>query len=321
MPPSTDERLATFLGWFSLGLGAAQLSMPGRVNALAGIEDDADARRWQRIVGIREVGAFVAIQATGGRHPAPLWGRVAGDAKDLTLLAFAWREKRESPARLAATIGNIAAVTALDLYTAQRLSRRGSESGEEREEKAKENGHIGGGPMHVKAAVTVKKPRQDVYGFWRDLENLPSFMGHLESVRNEGNGRSHWKVKAPAGANVEWDAEMTADRAGELIAWHSLAGASIENSGRVRFLDAPGNRGTEVHVEFDYDPPVGRIGELLAKAFGEEPTQQAKDDLRRFKQVMETGFVVRSEGSPEGSSAHRHIKQRPAQPLPSGGRS
>lgn len=200
----------------------------------------------------------------------------------------------------------LAGVVALAVFAARRAGRAPERQTEEE-------------AMHVKAAITVRKPREEVYRFWRDLENLPSFMAHVESVEGNGNGRSHWKVKAPAGTHVEWDAELVEERPGEALVWHAVEGSDVDNSGAVRFLDAPRNQGTEVHVEFDYGAPGGRFGEAVAKLFGEEPTQQAKDDLRRFKQVMETGFVVRSEGSPEGSTARRHLKQRPGQPLPEEG--
>ncbi|HEY0318951.1 MAG TPA: SRPBCC family protein [Solirubrobacterales bacterium] len=323
MPASTDERLAGFLACFSLGLGTLQLAAPDRVNELAGIRDDAEARRWQGIVGARELAAFALIEATGRRRAMPIWMRVAGDATDLTLLGLAWRGKRRNATRLGIAIGNVATITVVDLYTALRLSGRNSEEAHDRARERRQQPDQranGGGPMHVKAAVTVKRAREDVYGFWRNFENLPTFMGHVESVENRGGRRTHWKVKAPVGTKIEWDAELEEERPGRLIAWHSLEGSGVENSGKVRFVDAPRNQGTEVHVEFDYDLPGGKVGELLAKAFGEEPTQQTKDDLRRFKQVMETGFVVRSEGSPEGTSARRHIRQRPAQPLAEGSR-
>lgn len=305
---STDERLTGFLSKFSLGLGTAQIAAPGLVNRLAGIRDDATSRLWQRIVGVREVTAFAAIEAEGPRPARALWMRVAGDMKDLTLLALAYRDKRESAPRLMAAVGNVAAIAALDLYGALRASGASEEPPEQATEEE---------AMHVKAAITVRKSRQEVYRFWRDLENLPSFMDHVESIEGNGNGRSHWKVKAPAGAKVEWDAEVVEDRPGEALVWRSIEGSGIQNSGAVRFVDAPRNQGTEVHIEFEYNAPGGKVGKAVAKVFGEEPTQQAKDDLRRFKQVMETGFVVRSEGSPEGSTARRHIKQRPGQPLAS----
>ncbi len=151
--------------------------------------------------------------------------------------------------------------------------------------------------LHVKKSVTVNRSREDVYRFWRKLENLPRFMYHLESVEAAGDKRSHWVAKAPAGTSVEWDAEIVEDRPNEIISWRSLAGSGIKNAGSVRFVEAPGDRGTEVHVELQYEAPAGSVGAVIAKLFGEEPAQQIRDDLRRFKQVMET-----DEGSTSQSS-------------------
>jgi uncharacterized membrane protein len=169
--------------------------------------------------------------------------------------------------------------------------------------------------VQVKAAVTVKGSPDEVYAFWHDFEKFPTFMGHLESVQSTGGGRSHWKAKAPAGKTVEWDAEVTEDQPGERIAWRSLEGADVDNSGVVRFAPAPGDRGTEVRLEMAYEQPGGPLGKVVSKLFGEEPKQQVNDALRRFKQVYETGEVVRSDGSPEGHAAGRQLKQRPAHPL------
>ena len=165
--------------------------------------------------------------------------------------------------------------------------------------------------LHVTKSITVNRPRQEVYEFWRDLEHLPTFMIHLEAVTSSGDRRSHWVAKAPGGP-VEWDAEIIEDRLGEVIAWQSLEGSEVPNGGSVRFSDAPADRGTEVRVELRYDPPGGTAGATVAKLFGEEPQQQLRDDLRRFKQVMETGEVVRSDGSLEGAGQGA-TKQRPAQ--------
>lgn len=297
----TDPGPTRFLSAFSLGLGMAQLAAPNRVNRLAGIRDDATSRLWQRLVGVRELAAFAAIEAERPRPARALWMRVAGDAKDLALLALAWRSRRASAPRLLGAIANVTTIAALDAYAARRASRAPDRPSEEE-------------AMHVKAAITLRRPRQEVYRFWRDLENLPSFMTHVEAVETNGDGRSHWKVKAPAGATVEWDAELVEDRPGETLVWRSVEGSGVQSSGAVRFLDAPRDQGTEVHVELDYGMPGGRLAEAVAKLFGEEPTQQAKDDLRRFKQVLETGFVVISEGSPEGSTARRHLEQRPGRP-------
>src|SRR5690349_8718750 len=152
--------------------------------------------------------------------------------------------------------------------------------------------------MIVRDAVTVNGTPNELYLFWRNFANLPRFMRHLESVQVSADGRrSHWKAKAPAGQSVEWDAEVTQDRPSELIAWHSLPGADVDNSGVVRFIPTPGDRGTIVQVEMQYDAPGGPFGTLIAKAFSEEPSQQVYDDLRAFKQVIEAGEVTLSEGA------------------------
>jgi uncharacterized membrane protein len=301
----TSAKTANLLGWFSLELGIPQIVAPGRVNRLIGVQDDATARFWQRVVGVRELIAAAGILPQ--RRPTGfLWARVAGDAMDLTLLAKAFGSKRESAVRLGAATALVAGVAVVDLLTARRFT---DDSELEKEET----------PMHLRTAITVRAPRDEVYAFWRDFENFPDFMAHVESVQITGDRRSHWKAKGPIG-KVEWDAELVEDNPGRLIAWRSLPHSDVPNYGTVRFQDAPGGRGTEVHVNIHYEPPVGKLGVTLAKLFGEEPQQQAADDLRRFKQIKECGQVVRSEGSPEGPVTQRLIRQRPAQPLTDAGR-
>jgi uncharacterized membrane protein len=168
--------------------------------------------------------------------------------------------------------------------------------------------------VEARTAITINASPDDVYASW-ELERLPDFMWHLESVEDLGGGRSHWVAKAPAGTSVEWDAETVEDVPGERIAWQSLEGASVPNSGTVRFLPAPGGQGTEVHVEVEYTVPGGPIGALVAKLFGEEPNQQIADDMRRFKQIIETGEVVRSDGSPLGTRNQNQAHQHDAQPV------
>jgi uncharacterized membrane protein len=168
--------------------------------------------------------------------------------------------------------------------------------------------------MRVTKAITINRPADEVYAFWRDFENLPRFMYHLEMVETIDGKRSHWTAKAPGGSSVEWDAEITEDRPNEAIAWRSIGtDDDVRNSGSVRFVKAPGDRGTEIIVTTEYDPPGGKVGAVFAKLFGEEPSQQIGQDLRRCKQVMEIGEVVRSEGSPEGQG-RSILRQHPAQP-------
>lgn len=169
--------------------------------------------------------------------------------------------------------------------------------------------------MELTATTTIRKPPPDVYAFWRDLENLPTFMAHLEQVRVTGDRTSRWSASAPFGKDVEWDAEITHETPAERIAWRSIGEAAVVNAGTVWFLPAPDGVSTEVKVVLAYEIPGGAVGKAVAKYFGEEPHQQLDDDLRRFKQVMETGEVVRSDGAPWGKRARKEFPQRPAQPL------
>jgi uncharacterized membrane protein len=158
----------------------------------------------------------------------------------------------------------------------------------------------GSGAVHVEKTITIEKSPADLYQFWHNFENLPRFMDNLDSVTTSGDGRSHWVAKAPLGSHVEWDAEVTGDQENERIAWSSVAEADVQNAGEVRFVPAPGGRGTEVHVSLDYKPPGGKAGAMVAKLFGDEPGQQVGADLRRLKQILETGEVATPEGQPSG---------------------
>jgi uncharacterized membrane protein len=155
----------------------------------------------------------------------------------------------------------------------------------------------------VEKSVTINRPAEELYSFWRNFENLPRFMNHLEAVRVTGESRSHWVAKAPAGTSVEWDAEIYNEKEGELIAWRTLEGSQVASAGSVRFESAPGGRGTIVRVSLKYDPPGGKLGSLVARLFGENPEQQIDEDLGRFKQLMETGEVATTKGQPSGRSA------------------
>jgi uncharacterized membrane protein len=170
-------------------------------------------------------------------------------------------------------------------------------------------------PMELTSTTTVTRPPEEVYAFWRQFDRFPTFMAHLDQVRETAERRSHWSASAPFGKSIEWDAETTEDVPAQRIAWRSLDGADIPNSGEVRLVPAPGGRGTEVHVTLTYEMPGGALGKAAAKYFGEEPSQQLDDDLRRFKQVLETGEVIRSDGAPRGKQARGEFPQHPAHPL------
>lgn len=155
-------------------------------------------------------------------------------------------------------------------------------------------------PIKVEKTVTINKSAEELYRFWHDFENLPTFMKHLKSVKVHNEKRSHWIANAPLDNTVEWDADILEDRENEFISWASVEGADIDNSGFVRFKKAPGDRGTEVKVVLEYNPPGGALAATVAKLFGEEPEQQIGDELRRFKMLMEAGEIATTEGQPSG---------------------
>jgi uncharacterized membrane protein len=157
--------------------------------------------------------------------------------------------------------------------------------------------------IKVEKSVVVNRPAPEVYQFWRNFENLPRFMDHLESVTVIDESRSHWVAKAPAGTRVEWDAVIHNVIEGELIAWRSLPGADINHAGSVHFSQVEGESGsTEVRVVLSYEPPAGKLGATIAKLLGEEPSQQVADDLRRFKQVMEASEITGNSRHPAGQA-------------------
>ncbi len=280
----TTEQLALGLGWFSIGLGLAELLAPRSVAQLIGMPNANTAVL--RAFGVREIGAGLAILSEPDR-PAWLWSRVAGNAVDLSYLASGLNEDNDSN-KVAAAMAAVLGVTALDVIVAQQLQ---SQRVDGRRELTADRGSV-----RVERVTTINKPVHEVYRFWRQFENLPKFMRHLESVEVIDDRRSRWRARAPVGMKVEWEAELLEDREDEWIAWRSLPGSQIENSGSVRFSPAPGARGTEVRVQLRYNPPAGALGRGIAWLFGEEPDQQVHEDLRRFKQLMETGEIPLSDG-------------------------
>lgn len=174
---------------------------------------------------------------------------------------------------------------------------------------------LGNRGIQVQRSVTVNLPRAQLYRIWRNFENLPRFMKHLQRVDVDeatGGKLSHWVAKAPFGREVEWQAEMTEDQENETIAWRSRPGSTVQSEGRVQFADAPGRKGTIITVSMRYNPPAGSMGAAIAKLVGKEPGQQLRDDLRHFKQIMETGEVASVEGQPSGRNKeiYRSIADR-----------
>lgn len=286
-------RLARGLGVLSLGLGGVAVGAAGWLGRLTGVGDSDVIRNALRGVGARELGSGVGLLVT--RQAVPFtWARVVGDAMDLSLLGLAAISGGRRRERIAIAAGVVAGIAALDVYSGIRFTRRS-----------------GGQGIEVTKAITVNRTPQELYTYWRDFSRLPRFMRHLEAVEVTSERTSHWTAAAPAGATVTWDAEITQDDPGRLIAWRSLPGASVDNEGQVRFASAPGNRGSEVRVEMRYSPPAGKAGAIVAKLFGEAPDQQVQDDLRHFKQIMETGEITKSAGTLPGHGPGQPPEQAP----------
>jgi uncharacterized membrane protein len=284
-PLEDPERVARGLGWFSIGLGLAEIAAPRRMARAIGVPDDRRNCATLRAIGVREIASGVGILSRD-RPVGPVWTRLGGDVMDLTLLGRALSSNRSRRTRVAAATAAVLGVTALDTVTGRKLSRGTAEGAARRR------------AIEVRRAVTIDRPREEVYAFWRNFENLPRFMEHLVSVRVLDDRRSHWKARVPGGATVEWDAEITEDRRNELIAWRSLDRADVPNTGTVRFLPSP-HGGTEIRVELRYEVPGGRLAGSVAKLLGKVPEIQVASDLRRLKQVLELGEIVYSDATIE----------------------
>lgn len=278
----THQQAATALGWLSVGLGMAELLAPRTIERWLGVRGHSAT---VQAFGVREIAAGVGL-LSGRGTTGWLWGRVAGDALDLAALGTLHGETRR-PENLAMATLAVAGVTAVDVWCAaahQADGRRGQESSQ----------------IYVRKSLTVGSSPEQAYDFWRRFEDFPRFMKHLKSVHKLDGPRSHWVATGPAGTEVEWDAEIVSDEPGRLLAWKSLDGADVDHRGRVQFFPAPGNRGTVITVELQYDPPAGKLGQAIAWLFGESPEQQITEDLRRFKQLFETGEIPTVEGQPSG---------------------
>ncbi|MDB5798945.1 MAG: hypothetical protein JWP36_2847 [Paucimonas sp.] len=285
-PNMAGMPLAKFLGWFSIGLGIAQLLAPRQMARVTGVKNGAAV---MRAIGAREIASGAGILSR--KQPSTwLWSRVAGDAMDLALLGLAASGPNARRNRVALAAAAVAGVTVLDLLSSVQQTRRERKQGPVEESNE----------LYVETAIAINKTPRECYDFWRNFENLPRFMEHLEAVKVHDDKRSHWVARGPAGSSIEWDAEVTADQPGELLAWHSSPGADVENAGTVRFERGPGERGSIVRVEIQYRPPAGVAGALVASLFNEEPSQQVADDLRRFKWLLETGVIPTTVGQSAG---------------------
>jgi uncharacterized membrane protein len=146
--------------------------------------------------------------------------------------------------------------------------------------------------VHVERSVTIDRPADELYRFWRSFDKLPLIVNGLRSVKIEDENHSYWAVEGPMGTTMEWRSRITEDIPGEVISWETAGDADVPSIGRVQFKTAPGGRGTEVTVAFNYDPPGGKVGQAIATLFGDNPSQYLREALQKFKQLMETGEIA-----------------------------
>lgn len=333
---SRGDRLA---GLSALAIGASHAAAPERLAELAGLDDPLAP------VAIRASGAAELLVAAGLlTRPRPsgwMWAKVAHDVADLGLLVLLaqrsgdghrlmtfWRSTTADRRKQAIAAGALLAIAATDVVLAVRASRRGralaeSVAGARVHEAAPEatpdtphaTDSARESSRQAIASVTVRRPVSEVYAAWRDLRSLPQFMTHLESVELSDDGTTHWRVTGPLARWGEWDAELVVEEPERRIEWRSTPGSRVKTNGSVQFRPAPGDQGTEVTVKLEFSPPLGAAGVMVATAFGEHPQVQVEDDLRRFKQVLETGEILQSDGTPDGIRAIDLAKQRPAVPM------
>ncbi len=305
--PNAAARLGVGLGWFSLALGLVALLRPALLARYAGVPHRP---RSLRVFGLRELASGAGILLRP--HKAGwLWSRVAGDAIDLGLLMFTGR--RHPGRRVALATAALAGVTALDTLAAIARGQRqrfpaGGDAADDaagiaaaRAGKSGARGTFGTlSTIRVTQSININQHPEACYHFWRNFENFPRFMKHVAEVRMLDATRSQWKVRAPLGRQVTWTAELVSDVPSQQLGWRTLPGAEIDHAGVVRFVPALGERGTRVEVDLSYRAPLGKAGSQLAKLFGEEPSQQIDDDLRRFKQLIETGEIATTVGQAAG---------------------
>lgn len=277
-----QKDLARALGWFSIGLGVAELLAPRKIEKAIGVKKNHNGLT--RSYGLRELTAGIGLLTADEKKLSPwMWSRVAGDVLDIASLGAGYSSERNSKSKLTFATAAVLGVTVADIICSLQLTKE--EAGESRS---------------IRRSVSIRKSPEELYRFWRNFENLPGFMYHLKSVKVTDGTRSHWVAKGPAKTKVEWDAEIVDDEPNHLIAWQSVPGSDVEHWGTIRFEPYPATKETVVTVDLGYNPPAGMVGVVVAKLFGESPEQQIKDDLRRFKQLMETGEIATTEGQPAG---------------------
>ena len=264
----TELTIARGLGWFSLGLGLLETAATGPLARFLGAEN----KTLLRVYGAREITAGLGILASS--QPASwMWSRVAGDALDLAGLLRLLASPKAERANVVFATANVAAITALDVWCAWKLSRGAAK------------------PHHVVKTITIGKPADELYEFWRDPQRLAQIMDHVATVTATGDRTTRWTLKNSLGPEISWESEFADEKPGEMLRWQSIPGGALESDGVVRFAPAPGDRGTEVTLNFRIQPPGGAAGNVVANALSLVPETLGLHALRRFKALAETGEI------------------------------
>jgi uncharacterized membrane protein len=271
------------LGWFSVGLGLTQIFAPRSLGRAIGVGNHPVL---MRLCGAREIAAGVGLLS--GRAPATFaMARVVGDAMDLAVLGASLASPAANRNRIAVAATAVAGVAALDLY-ASKLDVRAA---------------VAEAPQDatVRVSFVINSSPDRLYEFWRQLDNLPRFMKHLQSVEILDERRSRWTAVGPAGVRAQWESEIVEDRANEFISWRTLPGSQAHHQGSVRFEPAVGGRGTVVRVELTHGAPGGALASRAAKLLGAAPEVAIREDMRRLKQLLEAGEIPTTRGQPFGA--------------------
>jgi uncharacterized membrane protein len=279
----TRWHVPSALGVLSVGLGLAALLAPRKLATACGI---SRAQRLLPLVGARELASGAGL-LSGRQTEMWLWSRVIGDVMDLAVLATAHDGMPGGRRRVSATAAVVAAITAADVVAAVQQSREGGTL----------PGRAASPDVYVDRTVIVNKTPQECYDFWKDLTNIPRFSSRVKTVTVRQDGASHWVLSGPAGSSLEWDSRVTVDRPGERLSWKSVSDSPFSHAGSVQFSAAPGGRGTFVSVSMHYRSPLSAT---LARLVGTDPFGEIREDLRRFKQLIETGEIATTVGQPSG---------------------
>ncbi len=278
-----EKQAAQALGWFSIGLGLAEIATPGLLSLITGTKKRPFL---MSLFGAREIAAGAGILTSN--DPAPwLWARVLGDLMDLSALGIALFGQRKARLRTLAATAAVAGVTAVDLICAQKASAR---------------------PVRLHKVISLNRSPEEVYRFLRQFDQYPKFMKRISSVRMDRERRVHWEVDGPTGQKLQWDTEIINQTPNELIEWRSVNGSWLKNWGIIRLEQSQGGHGTVVKVEMNYQPS-GTIAAAVAALLGQAPALQLREDLRRMKQLVETGEIPTTTGQPAGNQTRRTLLQ------------